>query len=214
MTNSSELRGAVEQPTALRHDEHCLTDLKRLLADVESVPGFTEGYMYELRPAAGQYVGVLQFLLESCKRLPLHNEVGKTIFMREDAAEMIGCIISYLQEQVNSVKTRGVWDAQIEPPLYDKTKWGLLRQLFKNEIYPSMNRAGVCYSVDFSVKNDRYVGRLVIERFLVDYTDNATTKGVKRDGKFEISLCEDQNYLGVIQTEFDTSMVQAPHDEK
>lgn len=119
-----------------------------------------------------EYLPLKSLLTNTLKKLPLNNEIGKTIFLGDQAKEALADIISVLQGQ-------RAW--QDIDWVFKRTS----RELYKNEVYTrhSIPHA-VCYNIDLDYRENSKENphNVIIERILVD--NQAGKLSVKQDGKF------------------------------
>jgi len=193
----------------IRHDENFFQDAIKALeeGEIDSEPGFIKGYMYRLRPEQVPYSDFLNFVIDELSFLPLDDQMGRSILMRTDAKKILTQLIMYFVRQMKSLQSHKSWDrSAIVPDIFEDENHSDDNEIFKNELYLSYNKRGICYSVD-AVNQNRKLTQIVIERFFVDATGKELS--VRRDGKFVLNVV-----TGLLTLEFDDSSDLRIHEGK
>jgi len=165
----------------LRHDDNFTKDGLRLLQ--ECTPKYD--LVYHLTVTDKQYQSFLQFLIEELDSLPYDNTVGKTILMRADAKKVVTDLSENLKSQLERISCGREWNNKIksiENYFCDQL------EVFKNEIYPGMNRCGIGYNLDLGNLYLLPITELfVLERYFVDARgENHSRFTIRRNGRIEL----------------------------
>lgn len=149
----------------------------------------TEDGVYRLNVKDKPYQLFLEFLIEELDHLPFENEVGKTILMRQDSRSVVSDLSHNLKCQLARLINGDGWD----------TRMGLLEnyfddslEVFKNEIYPGMNRCGIGYNLDLG---NMYLLPItpffVLERYFVDARDtNPKQFTIQKNGRMSLRFLD------------------------
>lgn len=175
----------------LDHGPGFLDTARSLLSDAEPAWGDT----YLLQPGNETYLKFLDFFGAELRGLPLDDQVGQTVLMRDDAHNVLDDLTEFIDEQIQLLRTDAQWDEKLSGKLDGLAEIGKM-ELFKNIILPEHELSGIGHSVDLGAVgsgSERRLSNVRIRRYAIENSPEGFS-GVE-NGTLDLSVGSGDLYM-------------------